>query len=162
MQVATATGRIAQFLRHMAALQLLGIERRPEASPEGPREAGIGQRRGCPIALHTQWGARIPLRGRTFLRKAPLRPARSHSASLRLALHPKNRTLPPVQLPDLGSLGQACLYCLYRLHRWSRVVGNFLSACFAPGFHHFLSHFDMALQRQMRAHCECLIFAIGT
>ncbi|SCX47543.1 hypothetical protein SAMN05720354_10742 [Nitrosospira sp. Nsp1] len=26
------------------------------------------------------------------------------SASLRLALHPKNRTLPPVQLPDLGSI----------------------------------------------------------
>ncbi|SCX39153.1 hypothetical protein SAMN05720354_102144 [Nitrosospira sp. Nsp1] len=26
-----------------------------------------------------------------------------HSASLRLALHPKNRTLLPVQLPDLGS-----------------------------------------------------------
>jgi len=25
-----------------------------------------------------------------------------HSASLRLALHPKNRTLHPVQLPDLG------------------------------------------------------------
>jgi hypothetical protein len=27
----------------------------------------------------------------------------NHSASLRLALHPKNRTLHPVQLPDLGS-----------------------------------------------------------
>ncbi|PTR08371.1 hypothetical protein C8R32_10570 [Nitrosospira sp. Nsp5] len=26
----------------------------------------------------------------------------NHSASLRLALHPKNRTLRPVQLPDLG------------------------------------------------------------
>ncbi len=25
-----------------------------------------------------------------------------HSASLRLAMHPKNRTLHPVQLPDLG------------------------------------------------------------
>ena len=25
-----------------------------------------------------------------------------HSASLRLALHPQNRTLYPVQLPDLG------------------------------------------------------------
>ena len=25
-----------------------------------------------------------------------------HSASLRLALHPKNHTLRPVQLPDLG------------------------------------------------------------
>ena len=26
----------------------------------------------------------------------------AHSASLRLALYPKNRTLHPVQLPDLG------------------------------------------------------------
>jgi hypothetical protein len=26
----------------------------------------------------------------------------NHSASLRLALHPKNRTLHPAQLPDLG------------------------------------------------------------
>jgi hypothetical protein len=50
-----------------------------------------------------EWGACIPLRGRIFLRKALLRPSQSrHSASLRLALHPKNRTLYPVQLPDLG------------------------------------------------------------
>src|SRR5579871_387118 len=77
----------------MAALQLLGMGR-PRASAEGPREAGIGQRRGCPAALMIRWGARIPLRGLTFLRKAPLRPSRSHhSASLRLALHPKNRSL---------------------------------------------------------------------
>ncbi|SCX53006.1 hypothetical protein SAMN05720354_11261 [Nitrosospira sp. Nsp1] len=67
-----------------------------------PREAGIGQRRDAAIALHTQGGTSIPLRGRTFLRKALLRPARSHSASLRLALHPKNRSLHLVQLPDLG------------------------------------------------------------
>src|SRR5574340_1395649 len=71
----------------------------PERRPRGPREAGIGQRRGCPAALMAHWGARIPLRGRIFLRKILLRPARSHSASLRLALHPKNRTLHPVQLP---------------------------------------------------------------
>ena len=45
-------GWIARFLRRMAALQLLGMER--------------------------------------------------HSASLRLALHPKNRTLHPVQLRFLG------------------------------------------------------------
>ncbi|SCX37975.1 hypothetical protein [Nitrosospira sp. Nsp1] len=95
-------GRIAQFLRHMAALQLLGMERRPEASPEGPAKRGSGSAGDAAIALHTQGGASIPIRGRTFLRKALLRPARSHSASLRLALHPKNRTLLPVQLPDLG------------------------------------------------------------
>ena len=41
-----ATGRIVQFLRHMAALQLLGMGRL-EALHEGPCEAGIRQRRGC-------------------------------------------------------------------------------------------------------------------
>ena len=82
----------------MAALQLLGMGR-PEALPEGPAKRGSGSAGDAAIAFH---GARIPLRGRTFLRKALLRPARSHSASLRLALHPKNRTLHPVQLPDLG------------------------------------------------------------
>jgi hypothetical protein len=47
-----------------------------------------------------EWGA--PKR-RTFLQKALLRPSRlRHSASLRLALHLKNRTLHPAQLPDLG------------------------------------------------------------
>ena len=93
-----ATERIVRFLRHMAALQLLGMGR-PRAWPEGPREAGIGQRRGC----RDRFGHLHPAQGRTFLRKALLRPERSHhSASLRLALHPKNRTLHPVQLPDLG------------------------------------------------------------
>jgi hypothetical protein len=42
-----ATRWIERFLRHSGALQLLGMEWRPEASHEGPREAGIGQRRGC-------------------------------------------------------------------------------------------------------------------
>ncbi|PTR10529.1 hypothetical protein C8R32_10156 [Nitrosospira sp. Nsp5] len=97
-----ATERIVRFLRRMAALQLLGMEWRPEALHEGPREAGIGQRRGCRDRVSGTWGACIPLRGRTFLRKALLRPARSHSASLRLAPRPKNRTLRSVQLPDLG------------------------------------------------------------
>ena len=82
----------------MAALQLLGMGR-PKAWPEGPREAGIGQRRDAATAS----GACIPLRGRTFLRKALLRPERSRdSTSLRLALNAKNSTLRPVQLPDLG------------------------------------------------------------
>ena len=79
--------------------QRLGMGR-PGASHERPRAAGIGQRRGSRDRVH---GAGIPLRGRTFLRKALLLPARSrHSASLRLALHPKNHTLRPIQLPDLG------------------------------------------------------------
>ena len=54
----------------MAALQLLGMERRPEASPEGPREAGIGQRRGCrdraPHARgrpHPASGSHLPAEG---------------------------------------------------------------------------------------------------
>ncbi len=71
-----ATGRIARFLGHMAALQLLGMGR-PKALPEGPREAGIGQRRGCPAVLMVRWGARVPLRGRIFLRKILLCPSRS-------------------------------------------------------------------------------------
>src|SRR4051812_29825848 len=65
----------------------------------GPAMQGSGSVGDAATAL---W-RRIPLQGRTFLRKALLRPARSHhSASLRLALHPKNRTLHPVQLPGLG------------------------------------------------------------
>ncbi|SCX37268.1 hypothetical protein SAMN05720354_10114 [Nitrosospira sp. Nsp1] len=44
--------------------------------------------------LHSFWG--------TWLRCNSLE-WNDHSASLRLALHPKNRTLHPVQLPDLGS-----------------------------------------------------------
>jgi len=44
---------------------------RPGASHEGSREAGIGQRRGCRDRVQ---GAGIPLRGRTFLRKALLLP----------------------------------------------------------------------------------------
>ena len=52
----------------------------------GPAKQGSGS---VGDAATTLW-RRIPLRGRTFLRKALLRPSRSHhSASLRLALHPK-------------------------------------------------------------------------
>ncbi|MEO6430930.1 MAG: hypothetical protein ABIO50_04140, partial [Nitrosospira sp.] len=63
MKGAGYTGRLANFRsrRH------LDQERRGSAGDAA-------------IALHTQGGARIPLRGRTFLRKALLRPARSHSA----------------------------------------------------------------------------------
>jgi hypothetical protein len=72
-----------------------------ERRTRGPAQRGSGSAGDAATAFH---GARIPLRGRTFLRKALLLPARSHhSASLRLALHPKNYTLRPVQLPDLGS-----------------------------------------------------------
>ena len=73
----------------------------PKHRPRGPAKRGsgsVGDAATAPIAQ----GARIPLRGRTFLRKALLRPTRSHSASLRLALHSKNHTLHPAQLPDLG------------------------------------------------------------
>ena len=71
-----------------------------ERRTRDPAKRGSGSAGDAATAFH---GARIPLRGRTFLRKALLRPARSHhSASLRLALHPKNHTLHPVQLPDLG------------------------------------------------------------
>ncbi|HTJ55738.1 MAG TPA: hypothetical protein VL380_10040 [Nitrosospira sp.] len=60
-----ATGSIAQFLGHVAALQLLTMGA-PKALPEGPRQAGIGQRRGCPTALihrgrlHPAAGSHLP------------------------------------------------------------------------------------------------------
>jgi hypothetical protein len=49
----------------------------PQSAARGAREAGIGQRRGCQTAPRCGWGANSPLRGRTFLRKKLLRPARS-------------------------------------------------------------------------------------
>src|SRR5512133_613442 len=64
-----ATGRIVRFFRRMDALQLLEVEWRPRASPEGPREAGIGQRRGCPAARtvrgrsHPATGSHLPAEG---------------------------------------------------------------------------------------------------
>jgi hypothetical protein len=60
--------------------------------------AGVGD---AAIAFHVH-GAPASRFGVTFLRKALLRPARSYSASLRLALYPKNSAFHPVQLPDLG------------------------------------------------------------
>ena len=81
---------------HCNSLEWGALERRTR----GPAKRGSGSAGDAATAFH---GTRIPLRGRTFLRKALLRPSRSHhSASLRLALHPKNHTLRPVQLPDLG------------------------------------------------------------
>ena len=78
------------------ALEWGALERRTRA----PAKRGSGSAGEAATAFH---GARIPLLGRTFLRKALLYPSRSHHfASLRLALHPKNHTLRPVQPPDLG------------------------------------------------------------
>ena len=58
-----------------------------ERRTRDPAQRGSGSAGDAATAFR---GTRIPLRGRTFLRKALLRPARSHhSASLRLALHPK-------------------------------------------------------------------------
>ena len=74
----------------------------PESCPRGSATRGSGSGGDAAAALMVR-GTRIPLRGRTFLRKALLRPSRSHhSASLRLALHPKNHALHPVQLLDLN------------------------------------------------------------
>jgi hypothetical protein len=60
----------------------------PERCPRGPAKRGSGSGGNARPRL---WyvGARIPLRGRIFLRKVLLSPAWSHSASLRLALHPQ-------------------------------------------------------------------------
>jgi hypothetical protein len=61
-----ATGQIARFLWRMAVLQLLGMGR-PGASHEGPREAGIEQRRGCPDRVswrpHPAAGSHLPAEG---------------------------------------------------------------------------------------------------
>jgi hypothetical protein len=74
----------------------------PKRRTRGPAKRGSGSAGERPRPRFM--GAGIPLQGRTFPRKALLLPSRSHhSASLRLALHPKNHTLRPVQLPDLGS-----------------------------------------------------------
>ena len=83
------------------SLEWGALKRRPrDPAKRGSGSAGDGRDH----ALKVRSGACIPLRGRIFLWKALLRPSRSHhSASLRLALHPKNHTLRPVQLPDLGS-----------------------------------------------------------
>jgi hypothetical protein len=40
----------------------------------GPREAGVGQRRGCHAAPEYIWGTNSPLRGRIFLWKTLLCP----------------------------------------------------------------------------------------
>ena len=83
-------------------LRCNSLEWGPRESPEDP-ETGSGSGGDArPRLWHVE--ARIPLRGRTFLwGRVPLRPPRSHhSASSRLALHPKNHTFHLVQLPDLG------------------------------------------------------------
>jgi hypothetical protein len=70
------------------SLECGALERRTR----GPAKRGSGSLGDASAAFQ---GARIPLRGHTFLRKALFRSARSHhSASLRLALHPKNHSTP--------------------------------------------------------------------
>jgi hypothetical protein len=59
----------------------------PERGTRGPAKRGSGSAGDAATAFR---GARIPLRGHTFLRKALLRPARSHhSASFALPCTPK-------------------------------------------------------------------------
>src|SRR5690349_24766177 len=50
---------------------------RPKASPEGPREEGSGSGGRRDREITYPLGARIPLRGRIFLRKTLLCPTRS-------------------------------------------------------------------------------------
>jgi len=64
--VSSLRSGIAQFLRRMTVLQLLE-KGRPGASHEGPRAAGIGQRRGCrdrvSWRLHPAAGSHLPAEG---------------------------------------------------------------------------------------------------
>jgi hypothetical protein len=92
-----ATERIEQFLRHSAALQLPGMER-PEASHGDPREPGSGSVGNTVIAFYVR-GAPHPASEQHFLRKALLRPARSHPVSLRISLLQKP-LIHSVQRPD--------------------------------------------------------------
>ena len=74
---------------------------RPGASHEGPREAGIGQRRGCLGRVsrrpHPAAGSHLPAEGTAPpCTVAPFRVVTPCPA-------PQNHTLRPVQLPDLGS-----------------------------------------------------------
>ncbi len=51
----------------------------------------------------------------------------SHSASLRLALHPKNCTLHPVQLPDLGLIERRWVVFMWPSDAWKRLKKCFVS-----------------------------------
>ncbi|BCT66936.1 hypothetical protein NNRS527_00511 [Nitrosospira sp. NRS527] len=97
-RVRTLRGELHSFCGTWLRCNSLEWNGAPKRRPRYPAKRGSGSAGDAAIAFHTQAGARIPLRGRTFLRKALLRPTRSHSASLRLALHPKNHALHPVQL----------------------------------------------------------------
>ncbi len=54
-----------------------------------------------------------------------------HFASLRLALHPKNRTLHPVQLPDLGLISD-CLPSYLSLRQKVVPIWIMLCMCLTP------------------------------
>jgi len=76
--------------RVVCLVRLLAKER-PGAWPEGPREAGIGRRRGCQSAPKHTWGASNPLRGRIFLWKKLLRSMRPHHSRRRLSRIPSRK-----------------------------------------------------------------------
>ncbi|BCT67612.1 hypothetical protein NNRS527_01199 [Nitrosospira sp. NRS527] len=97
-----ATERIAQFLRHMSALQLLGMERRPEALPEGPREAGIGQRRGCRDRVPHTRGRPHPASGLHLPAEGTALPCAVAFRVVAPCPAPQKPYTLPVQLSDLG------------------------------------------------------------
>jgi hypothetical protein len=69
----------------------------PRGQPEGPRKAGIGQRRGCFDRSKDLLGRLHPLRDRIFLWKTLLRPTRSHHSRCRLSHIPSRKaTVAPV------------------------------------------------------------------
>jgi hypothetical protein len=100
-RVRTVRGEVYGFWGTGLRCNSLEWDGAPQRRPRGPAKRGSGSAGvGDAASVYPQGDTRIPLKGRTFLRKAVVRPTRSHSGSLRLALHPKHRTLPPVQLSD--------------------------------------------------------------
>jgi len=88
-----ATRRIAHFLRRMAALQLLGMGR-PKALPEGTREAGIGQRRGCRGRAYGALGCPPPAQGSHLPAEGTAPALRAHTTRI-VAFRASHPAKPP-------------------------------------------------------------------
>ncbi|SCX78206.1 hypothetical protein SAMN05216308_101176 [Nitrosospira sp. Nsp13] len=108
--VSPLRGELHRFCGTWLRCNFLEWNGAPKRRTRAPAKRGSGSVGDGRDRVPRAWGARIPLRGRTFLWKALLRPARSHSASLRLALHPKNRTLHPRPTTGFRMIAEKCIH----------------------------------------------------